>query len=95
MKKVFVISAALRSERVRTAKKIHQRESFVKLAICVENPYNLRGHNDSIRFECDEYGVIEDSSSKGWQKVFSLGKKGNLDVISVPKRYIMANIIPE
>lgn len=93
--KVFTISAALRSEKVRTAKKIHQCESFINLTIGVKNVNNLSGHKDFIAFECDEYGVIEERSSKGWQKVFSLKKRGEFEIISVPKRYIMANIIPE
>ena len=93
MKKILTISAALRSEKVRDAKRNHQCESFIKLAICVENFNNLSGHNDFVAFECDEYGVVEEHSSKGWSKVFTLKKRGNLEVISIPRKYVMSNVM--
>ena len=93
MEKILTISAALRSERIRTAKKIHQCESFIKLAVCVKNLNNLSGHKNFVAFECDEYGVVEEHSSKEWQKLFSLKRRGELVIISVPKQYVMANVI--
>ena len=95
MEKILTISAALRSEKIRDATKNHQCESFIKLAICVENLNNLSAHNDFVAFECDEYGVVEEHSSKGWSKVFTLKKRGNFEIISIPRKYIMSNVIPD
>ena len=94
MEKILTISATLRSEQVYTAKKVDQSENSIELAIYVKNLCKLSSHMNYITFECDEYGVVEDHSSKGWQKKFSLKKKERAVKISVPKKYVMANIIP-
>ena len=94
MEEVLTISATLRSEQVYTAKKVDQSENSIDLAIYVKNRCNLSSHSRYITFECDEYGVVDEHSSKGWQKKFSLKKKGRVVKISVPKKYVMANIIP-
>ena len=92
----FSIGAALRSEKTKTAKRINQCGSFIKLAIAAEGLENLRtdeGRN-IISFDCDEFGVVEEHSSKGWEKLFSQKKQGKCVVINVPDKYILGPTIP-
>ena len=93
MEGILTISATLRSEQVYTAKKVDQSENSIDLAIYVKNCCSLSSKMDCITFECDEYHVVDEHSSKRWKKKFSLKKKGRSVKISVPKKYVMANII--
>jgi hypothetical protein len=93
---VFSVGAALRSEKTRTAKRINQCGSFVKLAIVAKGLDNYRtdeGRN-IISFDCDEFGVVEEHSSKEWEKLFSQKKQGKSVVINVSEEYILGPIIP-
>ena len=92
----FSIGAALRSEKTKTAKRINQCGSFIKLAIAAEWLENLRTDEGKniISFDCDEFGVVEEHSSKGWEKLFSQKKHGKCVVINVPDKYILGPTIP-
>ena len=96
MKTVFSIGAALRSEKVKTAKRINQCGSFIKLAIAAEGLENLRTdeRRNLISFDCDEFNVIEEHSSKEWEKLFSKKKQGKCVVINIPDKYILGPTIP-
>ena len=96
MQVVFSIGAALRSEKVKTAKRINQCGSFIKLAIIAEGLENLRtdeGRN-LISFDCDEFGVVEEHSSKEWEKLFPYKKTGKCVIINLPEKYILGPTIP-
>lgn len=93
----FSIGAALRSEKTKTAKRINQCESFIKLAIVAEglenNPRTDEQRN-LVSFECDEFGIVEEYSSKGWEKLFPYKKEGKCVIITLPDKYIIGPVIP-
>ena len=93
---VFSIGAALRSERVKTAKRINQCGSFVKLAIVAEGLEDCRtdeGRN-IISFSCDKFEVVKEQSSKNYEELFPYRKKGKTVVINVPASYVLGPVIP-
>jgi len=91
---IFSIGAALRSERIKTARRINQCESYKKLAICMENISEPTIHGNIITFECDDDFQIEKNyTSKGYEKVFPYKKQGNRVIISVPDSYILSKPI--
>jgi hypothetical protein len=91
---IFSIGAALRSERIKTARRINQCESFVKIAILTENISEPTVHGNIITFECDDDFQIEKNyTSKGYEKVFPYKKQGNRVIISVPDSYILSKPI--
>jgi len=96
MQVVFSIGAALRSEKVKTAKRINQCGSFIKLAIIAEGLENLRTDEGKnlISFDCDEFGIVEEHSSKEWEKLFSYKKTGKCVIINLPERYVLGPTIP-
>ena len=96
MATVFSIGAALRSEKVKTAKRINQCASFIKLAIAAEGLENPRTdeQRNLVSFECDEFGVVEEHSSKGWEKLFPYKKDGKCVIITLPDKYIIGPVIP-
>lgn len=92
----FSIGAALRSEKTKTAKRINQCGSFIKLAIAAEGLENVRtdeGRN-IVSFDCDEFGVVEEYSSKEWAKLFPYKKEGKCVIITLPDKYIIGPVIP-
>ena len=94
---VFSIGAALRAEKAKTAKRINQCGSFIKLAIAAEGLTNLRTDEcrNIISFDCDEFGVVEEEhSSKGWENLFSCKKDGKTVIINVSQEYILGPAIP-
>ncbi len=93
---VFSVGAALRAEKTKTARRINQCGSFIKLAIAAEGLENLRTdkRRNIISFNCDEFCVVEEHSSKGWEKIFSQKKHGKTVVINVPDKYILGPTIP-
>ena len=95
MEVVFSIGAALRSEKVKTAKRINQCGSFIKLAIVAEGLENPRTdeRKNIVSFDCDEFGVVEESSSKELEKLFPYKRNGKTVVINVPENYILGPII--
>lgn len=96
MEVVFSIGAALRSEKVKTAKRINQCGSFIKLAIVaegLENPRTDEGKN-IVSFDCDRFGVVEDCSSKEWKRLFPYKRNGKTVVINVSENYILGPMIP-
>ena len=96
MEVVFSIGTALRSEKVKTAKRINQCGSFIKLAIVaegLENPRTDEGKN-IISFDCDEFKIDEKGSSKNWENLFPYKKNGKCVVINVPGNYILGPMIP-
>lgn len=96
MQVVFSIGAALRSEKVKTAKRINQCGSFIKLAIIADGLENLRtdeGRN-IVSFDCDEFGIVDDHSSNGWKNLFPYKKNGKSVIINVPDKYIVGPTIP-
>ena len=96
MATLFSIGAALKSEKIKPAKRINQCGSFIKLAIAVEGLENFipdEGKN-MISFDCDEFGIVEEHSSKGWKDLFPYRKNGKCVVITLPDKYIMGPTIP-
>lgn len=95
MESVFTIGAALRVERVKTAKRINQCGSFIKLAIAAEGLTNLRTDEcrNIISFNCDQFGVVEEHSSKEWEKLFVRKRDGKSVIINVPQNYILGPAI--
>ena len=95
MQVVFSIGAALRSEKVKTAKRINQCGSFIKLAIIADGLENLRvdeGRN-IISFDCETFEVKERQSSKDWKKLFPHKRDGKCVVINVPDKYVVGQPI--
>ena len=95
MEIVFSIGAALRSERVKTAKRIDQCESLIKLAVAADGLENLRvdeGRN-IISFDCEKFEVDEKESSKNWKELFPHERNGKCVVINVPGEYIVGQPI--
>ena len=92
----FSIGAALRSEKTKTAKRINQCGSFIKLAIAAEGLENLRTDEGKniISFDCNEFGVVEEHSTKGWENLFSCKKDGKTVIINVSQEYILGPLIP-
>lgn len=96
MKTVFSIGAALRSEKIRTAKRINQCKSFIKLAILadgLENPRTDETRN-IVSFDCDGFEIVEGYSSKEWANLFSQKKHGKCIIITLPEKYILGPTIP-
>lgn len=96
MRTVFSIGAALRSEKTKTAKRINQCKSFIKLAIVAEGLEDCRtdeGRN-IISFVCDEFEVDKEYSSKNYEELFPCKKEGKLVIINVPACYIVGPVIP-
>ena len=96
MRTVFSIGAALRSEKIKTAKRINQCGSFIKLAIAAEGLKNPRTdeQRNIISFDCNEFGVVEEHSSKGWENLFSCKKDGKTVIINVSQEYILGPLVP-
>ena len=95
MEIVFSIGAALRSERVKTAKRINQCGSFVKLAVAADGLKNLwvdEGRN-IISFDCENFEFDERESSKNWKKLFPHKRDGKCVVINVPDKYVVGRPI--
>ena len=61
MKVVFSVGAALRSEKIKTAKRINQCGSFIKLAIAAEGLENFRTDEGKniVSFDCDEFEIVD------------------------------------
>jgi hypothetical protein len=96
MRTVFSIGAALRSEKTKTAKRINQCKSFIKLAIVAEGLEDCRtdeGRN-IISFVCDEFEVVKKHSSKNYEELFPYKKNGRSVVINVPASYVLGPVIP-
>ena len=96
MQTVFSIGAALRSEKTKTAKRINQCKSFIKLAIVAEGLEDCRtdeGRN-IISFVCDKFEVDKEYSSKNYEELFPYKKNGRSVVINVPASYIVGPVIP-
>ena len=91
---VFTIGAALRSEKKKTAKRINQCTSFIKLAILGENVQHLTTHGNIVTFECDSFGIVEEHSSKDWKKFFPYEKEKNKVIITLPECYVIGTPIP-
>lgn len=96
MKVVFSVGAALRSEKTKTAKRINQCKSFIKLAIVAEGLEDCRTDESRhiVSFQCDELEVLDGRSSKNWETVFHLERDGRKVVVSIPSNYIFAPTIP-
>ena len=96
MTTVFSIGAALRSEKIKTAKRVNQCGSFIKLAIAAEGLENFRTDESKniVSFDCDKFGIVEEHSSKEWKKLFPHKKEGKCVVITLPEKYIVGPIIP-
>ena len=95
MEIVFSIGAALRSERVKTAKRIDQCESLIKLAVAADGLENLRvdeGRN-IISFDCENFEVDENQSSKDWKNLFPHRRDGKGVIINVPDKYVVGQPI--
>lgn len=91
---VFSIGAALRSERIKTARRINQCESFVKISIFTKNISEPTIHGNIITFECDDdFQIDKNHTSKGYEKVFPYKKQGNRVIITVPDGYIVSRPI--
>jgi len=93
---VFSIGAALRSEKIKTARRINQCGSFIKLAIAADGLKNFKTdeQRNLVSFECDEFGVVEEHSSKEWEKLFPYKKEGRCVSITLPDKYIVGPVIP-
>jgi hypothetical protein len=92
----FSIGAALRSEKIKTAKRINQCGSFIKLAISAEGLENFRtdeGRN-IVSFDCDGFKIVEEHSSKEWAKLFLHKVEGKCVIITLPDKYIVGPVIP-
>ena len=96
MKVVFSVGAALKSEKIKPAKRFNQSVSFVKLAIVVEglDKFRTDKENNLVSFECDEFEIVEEHSSKGWKDLFPYRGDGKTVVINVPDKYILGSAIP-
>jgi hypothetical protein len=96
MKVVFSVGAALRSEKIKTAKRINQCGSFIKLAIAAEGLENFRTDEGKsiVSFDCDEFEIVEGHSSKEWAKLFPHKQEGKCVVITLPDKYIIGPVIP-
>ena len=96
MKTVFSIGAALKSEKIKTAKRINQCGSFIKLAISAEGLKNFRTDEGKniVSFDCDEFEIMEGHSSKEWAKLFPHKKDGKCVIITLPDKYVVGPVIP-
>lgn len=96
MEVVFSVGAALRSEKVKTAKRIDLCKSFQKLAFLAAGVENVRTDESRhiVSFECDKFEIEDNHSSKNWETVFHLEKDGRTVIVKIPNNYIFAPVIP-
>ena len=95
MKTLFIIYAALRSEKIETAKWVNRCSSLIQLAVVATGLENLRTDEmgNIVSFDCDRFKVVKEHSSKNYKELFPYEKKGKTVVIKVSLSYILGPIL--
>ena len=94
MRTIFTVSAADSKEKVRTAKKIHQMESFTKICIIAEDSETPITPGDRVvTFKCKSFAIDPEHSSTNHGDIFKTEIDGENVVIRIPENYFLGRII--